>query len=134
MNLATLTHHAVEEYPTDNGPADYALFVKGKLFGIIEAKKVTVAPQNVLEQAKRYSRGVTDGIGKWNGFGVLSFMRPTAKSYFILSILAKAFRGELVPQDPNDPPASELLAQIKRLKENQHAQTSKRRKATSAGR
>ena len=29
------------------------------------------------------------------------------------SILAKAFRGELVPQDPRDEPASELLARIK---------------------
>lgn len=29
------------------------------------------------------------------------------------SILAKAFRGELVPQDPNDEPALELLARIK---------------------
>jgi type I restriction enzyme S subunit len=29
-----------------------------------------------------------------------------------LALLAKAFRGELVPQDPNDEPASELLARI----------------------
>ena len=29
------------------------------------------------------------------------------------SILAKAFRGELVPQDPNDKPASALLERIK---------------------
>ena len=29
------------------------------------------------------------------------------------SILAKAFRGELVPQDPNDEPASVLLESIK---------------------
>lgn len=35
------------------------------------------------------------------------------------SILAKAFRGELVPQDPNDEPASVLLERIKREKESQ---------------
>jgi type I restriction enzyme S subunit len=29
------------------------------------------------------------------------------------AILAKAFRGELVPQDPNDEPASKLLARIR---------------------
>ena len=32
------------------------------------------------------------------------------------SILAKAFRGELVPQDPNDEPASALLKRIKAQK------------------
>ena len=40
----SLSHHAVEEYPTSNGPADYALFVNRKLLGIIEAKKVSVDP------------------------------------------------------------------------------------------
>jgi type I restriction enzyme S subunit len=33
------------------------------------------------------------------------------------SILAKAFQGELVPQDPNDEPAQKLLQRIKSLKE-----------------
>ncbi len=28
------------------------------------------------------------------------------------ALLAKAFRGELVPQDPNDEPASELLKRL----------------------
>lgn len=36
------------------------------------------------------------------------------------ALLAKAFRGELVPQDPNDEPASELL---KRLQENRTEST-----------
>lgn len=33
------------------------------------------------------------------------------------SILAKAFRGQLVPQDPNDEPASVLIEQIREAKE-----------------
>ncbi len=67
---SSLINHAVEEYPTENGPADYAFFVKGKLLGIMEAKKVGLDPQNVLEQAKRYSKGVKDGLGKWVNYGV----------------------------------------------------------------
>jgi len=31
--------------------------------------------------------------------------------------LAKAFRGELVPQDPNDEPAEKLLARIQAERE-----------------
>ncbi len=65
------THRiAVEELPTANGPADYGLFVGGQLLGIVEAKKVAVNPQNVLEQAKRYARGVFAAAGEWNGFRV----------------------------------------------------------------
>ncbi|HEY5551100.1 MAG TPA: hypothetical protein VIK52_04385, partial [Opitutaceae bacterium] len=51
LDLSTLTRHAVTEFPTENGPADYALFVDGRWLGIIEAKRVCVGPQNVLEQA-----------------------------------------------------------------------------------
>jgi len=70
LDISSLKHHAVEEFPTDNGPADYALFVNGKLLGIIEAKKVAINPQNVLEQAKRYSSGCKNTIGVWNSFKV----------------------------------------------------------------
>lgn len=51
---------AVEEYPTDNGPADYALFNQGDLIGIVEAKRPDVSPQEVLRQAERYARGLTN--------------------------------------------------------------------------
>jgi len=44
------------------------------------------------------------------------------------SILAKAFRGELVPQDPNDEPASALLDRI-RAEQEQEAPKKKRKKA-----
>ncbi|MHB8522635.1 MAG: type I restriction endonuclease subunit R [Limisphaerales bacterium] len=70
LDLSLLDCHAIEEFPTDSGPADYALFVNGVLLGIIEAKKVTVNPQNVLEQAKRYSSGAFQGPGNWDGFRV----------------------------------------------------------------
>jgi type I restriction enzyme, R subunit len=70
LDTSSLVCHAVTEYPTGNGPADYALFVNGILMGIVEAKKVTVSPQNVLEQAKRYARGAVNGPGNWNGFHV----------------------------------------------------------------
>ena len=36
----------------------------------------------------------------------------TATERLTPALLAKAFRGELVPQDPNDEPASELLRRL----------------------
>jgi type I site-specific restriction endonuclease len=54
--LAAYDRCAIEEFPTDNGPADYALCVGGKILGIVEAKKLTLGPQNVLTQAERYSK------------------------------------------------------------------------------
>ena len=50
---------AVEEFVTDNGPADYALCDGGQMLGVVEAKKLTIGPQNILTQAERYSRGAT---------------------------------------------------------------------------
>ena len=67
---AALTRHALREFPTDNGPADYALFVDGQLLGIVEAKKLTLGPQGVLVQAERYSKGVADSPFNIRGFRV----------------------------------------------------------------
>jgi type I restriction enzyme S subunit len=49
------------------------------------------------------------------------------------ALLAKAFRGELVPQDPSDEPASELLAKLKG-KQSNAAQVSPRRRAKQSTR
>ena len=52
---------SAEEYPTKNGPADYILFSKGTPMACVEGKKVSIGPQNVLQQAKRYARGFEGG-------------------------------------------------------------------------
>jgi type I restriction enzyme R subunit len=58
---------AIEEYPTDNGPADYALCVNGEIVGVVEAKKLTLGPQNVLTQAQRYSQGMSASPYNFDG-------------------------------------------------------------------
>jgi type I restriction enzyme R subunit len=90
LDTSALQCHAVEEYPTANGPADYALFVKGRLLGVVEAKKVAVGAQNVLEQAKRYSRGVFNGIGNWRGYRVPFLYSTNGENIYFLDV-----RGEL---------------------------------------
>lgn len=61
---------AIEEYPTENGPADYALCLDGKILGVVESKKLSLGPQNVLTQAERYSRGIGRSNFDFSGFGV----------------------------------------------------------------
>ena len=61
---------AIVEFPTENGPADYALCVGGHILGIIEAKKLSLGPQNVLTQAERYSKGVTGSTLRYGDYYV----------------------------------------------------------------
>jgi type I restriction enzyme, R subunit len=49
---------ALTEYPTLDGPADYALRNGDRIVGVVEAKRLTVGPQGALTQAERYSRGI----------------------------------------------------------------------------
>ena len=70
VHLSNYDHCAIEEFPTENGPADYALCVDGKILGIVEAKRLSLGPQNVLTQAERYSKGVKSDSYNFNGFRV----------------------------------------------------------------
>ena len=89
LDTANLEAHAVEEYPTETGPADYALFVKGQLLGIIEAKKIAVGAENALEQAKRYAQSVPDTIGKWRTYTVPFLYSTNGEIIFHLDIRKK---------------------------------------------
>ena len=68
--LTTYDRCAIVEYPTDKGPADYALCTGGRILGIIEAKKLSLGPQNVLTQAERYSKGATANPLSFGAFRV----------------------------------------------------------------
>ncbi len=59
---------AVTEYPTSSGPADYVLILEEEPLAIIEAKKGVVGVYNVLEQAKRYAKGIKSSFrfGEYN--------------------------------------------------------------------
>lgn len=56
-----------EEEETVNGPADYALWLDNQVVGVVEAKKLTVGPQNVLTQAQRYAKGLKGSAFNFDG-------------------------------------------------------------------
>ena len=68
--LTSYDRCAIEEYLTATGPADYALCLNGQMIGVVEAKKLTLGPQNVLIQAERYSKGVSESPFNFRGFRV----------------------------------------------------------------
>jgi len=86
QDTSVLSAHAVEEYPTDSGPADYALFVDGQLLGFLEAKKVSVGTQNVLEQAKRYSKTAFAGVGNWQNYRVPFLYSSNGELVYFLDV------------------------------------------------
>ena len=57
FNPMAATGVAVREYPTDTGPADYILFVKGTPCGVIEAKREEEGQLMVVHegQAEEYA-------------------------------------------------------------------------------
>ncbi len=71
--LHRYTHHAVSEFPTANGPADYALFVDGRPLGIVEAKRVTLA-------SLRAYRNLISVYGEFKGTDLKVSLRQTGES------------------------------------------------------
>lgn len=78
---------AIAEWPTDTGPADYALFAGLDLIGFIEAKKMGRDVVADLTQGKRYARSpLLDGEarlmgGPWNDHKVPFLFSTNARPY-----------------------------------------------------
>ncbi|MDX8409382.1 MAG: hypothetical protein R8J84_04970 [Mariprofundales bacterium] len=63
VNFTTSPGVAVREYPTDVGPADYALFVDRKAVGVIEAKRAEEGLHLVV--AEEQAGGYAEATLKW---------------------------------------------------------------------
>jgi len=73
---------SVEE-ATSNGPADYALWLNQHIVGVVEAKKLTLGPQNVLTQAQRYAKGIATQFKTTSmAFAARSSTRRTARVFW----------------------------------------------------
>ena len=63
-------NYAIEEFPTESGPMDYALFIDGILVGDIEAKSPDKGSPSILEQDKRYSESYLGGNFDFDGYHI----------------------------------------------------------------
>ncbi|WAX97310.1 type I restriction-modification system endonuclease [Aminobacter sp. NyZ550] len=78
---------AIAEWPTANGPADYALFVGTMLVGVVEAKRKRKNVSAAIDQSQRYSAGIKDGGdfsfagGPWDEHRVPFVFAANGRSY-----------------------------------------------------
>ncbi|MXP63917.1 type I restriction-modification system endonuclease [Roseomonas sp. M0104] len=78
---------AIAEWPTESGPADYALFLGTTLVGMVEAKKRNRAVAACLPQAERYSRtarlapDADPAGGPWDDFRVPFVFSANGRPY-----------------------------------------------------
>ena len=101
------------------------------LFNLGDLKQVAVPVPPIEEQAG-IVRAAHDSL---EAVGVIRAELAESESSLTQldqSILAKAFRGELVPQDPRDEPASELLARIRTTRTAQVNSKPKRKRRKTA--
>lgn len=79
---------AIAEWPTETGPADYALFIGTTCVGVVEAKRRRKnVPAALAQQSERYSRGfkVVTGAdvagGPWDGFRIPFLYAANGRPY-----------------------------------------------------
>jgi type I restriction enzyme R subunit len=108
--LSGYDFHALEEFPTSAGPADYALVVNGQLLGFIEAKKLTLGPQNVLSQAERYARGATTTGFDFHGLHVPFLYSTNGEVIWFHDVRHPLSRSRRIAQFHTPAALSELIA------------------------
>lgn len=78
---------AIAEWPTANGPADYALFVDTQCVALAEAKRRRKNVSGAIDQAERYSKGFVPSTeisvpgGPWGEFRVPFVFSANGRAY-----------------------------------------------------
>jgi len=97
---------AVEEFETRTGPADYALCLDGQVIGVVEVKKLTLGPQNVLSQAERYSKGIDQPAFASGEFGVPSLYATNGEVIWYRDVPRRRRPAKNVPSTKSSTVAS----------------------------
>jgi type I restriction enzyme R subunit len=103
-------NYRLEELDTDAGPADYALQVDRDTLGIVEAKKLSLGPQNVLTQAERYSRGLADSRFNFGGFRAPFLYSTNGEVIWFCDVRSPEYRSRRVASFHTPAALQELLA------------------------
>lgn len=95
---------AISEWPTKNGPADYALFVGESCVGIVEAKRYRKNVSAAIDQAERYSKGFewNENSKIWDGQFYVPFVFATNGRPFLKQLETESgiwFRDARRPQN-----------------------------------
>jgi len=122
LELSACPQHAITEFPTTNGPADYALVLNGRVVGIVEAKKLSLGPQNVLTQSERYARGLPPSEFNFDGLRASFLYSTNGEVIWFHDVRSPASRSRRIANFHTPAALSEMLgrdfeAECDRLKE-----------------
>jgi type I restriction enzyme S subunit len=96
--------------------------VRGINVGDVRALQIPVPP---LAEQREIVRRLQEGLARLDAAQAAYEAAVAELDRLDQSLLARAFAGRLVPQDPRDEPASALLARIHRTRAKAAAQTGK---------
>ncbi len=82
IDLSASLGVAVREFQGRTGPADYVLFVEGKVAGIIEAKAEGTTLSGVADQAARYQANLPEHLQCWFPVPPFLYESTGAETYF----------------------------------------------------
>jgi type I restriction enzyme S subunit len=103
--------------------------VKGVNIGDLRTMPIPLPP---LEEQRRIVQEVEERLSRIDALRA-SIERAQRRSKVLrAAILERAFRGELVAQDPSDEPAEALLARIRARGDGESSRNAKRRRTSSA--